>query len=173
MKKIALLLAVAALVVAGAVVLQAQEKAAPAEKPAMAETPWFDMENCGICKNLTTEKGLMEHMHWENYNIPTGMMSVTTVDEGWEEQYKRATHGMQETIEKLMAGEMVPLCGMCQAFGTMYMTGKVKEQTIDTRLGQVWVATSTDPEMIEQLHKYTDRTNEEMAKLEAAEKASE
>ena len=35
---------------------------------------WFDLENCGMCKNMMAEEGLMENMKWETHAIAAGLM---------------------------------------------------------------------------------------------------
>ena len=159
MKKILTILAVEAVAAFGVAMVQA------GDEETAAATPWFDLENCGMCKHLNSEEGLMEHMQWENYNIPTGMISITTVDEGYEEKFERVNQKMAEAGAKLMAGEEMHLCGMCQSFGKIYMTGKVMDQEIETDAAHIWVMTSTDPEVIDMIHKHCNRTNAEYEKM--------
>jgi hypothetical protein len=173
MKKVVVLLALAALLVGAVAVLYAQEEAAPAEKPAMAETPWFDLENCAFCKNLTAEEGLMEHMTWENFVIPTGMMTVSTVAPGYEDKFQNAMKNMEETSKRLMAGEQLPMCGMCQSFGMIWATGKMDYKMFDTKAGHIELTTSSDPEVVAMIQKHAQRTIDEYAKLEQMEKPAE
>jgi hypothetical protein len=130
-----------------------------------SDQPWFDMENCGMCKHLKSEAGLMDHMTWENYKIGTGMVSVTTVEPGWEDKYEKVNQKMAATGEKLMKGEQMHLCGMCTDFGRIMMTGKVKSDELHTEGGHIWTVTSTDPEVIKMIHAHCDRTNAEYAKM--------
>lgn len=152
----------AALLVAAIAVVNAQEEAVAVEKP------WFDLENCGFCKNLLTD-GLIEHLTWETFVVPTGMMEVTTVEPGWEDKYATCLATMEETGKKMMAGETVPMCGMCQSYGTMFMTNKVEWKNFDTKAGHISLMTSTDPEVIAMVHAHAERTIDEYAKMEAAE----
>lgn len=169
MKKLIVLLAAVALLVGGVVVLQAQDEMAATDKPAPAEKAWFDMVNCGFCKHLTAEEGLLQHSTWENFIIPTGMISVSTVEPGYEEKMKNAMHNMEETGMKMMAGETVPMCGMCQSFGMIMATGKAEWKDIDTKAGHLQIMTSTDPEVITMIQEHAQRTIDEYAKMEAAE----
>lgn len=173
MKKVVVLLALAALLVGAVAVLYAQDEAVPIEKTAMTEAPWFDMENCAFCKNLTAEEGLMQHMTWENYVIPTGMMSVSTVAPGYEAKFQNAMKNMEEAGNRLMAGEKLPMCGMCQSFGMLFATGKMDYKMFDTKAGHIELATSTDPEVIAMIQKQAQRTIDEYAKMEQMEKPAE
>ncbi len=49
-------------------------------------TPWVDMQNCPICKNVSSEKGLMENMTWEHHLTATGVMTVSTVKPEFQPQ---------------------------------------------------------------------------------------
>jgi len=160
MFKTAIMLALAAMLVIGITAGYAEEKATP------VETPWFDLENCGMCKHLMAEEGLMDHMTWENYVVGTGMMSVTVVAPGWEEKYKEMSAAMDATGKKLMAGEQMYLCGFCQSFGMLFATGKVKWEEVETKAGYVSLMTSTDPETIKMIQTHAQRTIDEYKKME-------
>ena len=136
------------------------------------DTPWFDLVNCGFCKNLAAQEGLLEHMKWENFVIGTGMISVTTVEPGWEDKYKAAMAGIEDAAKRFQAGERFPLCGMCTAYGMIKATGKVKEEGFSTKAGDIFVMTSTDPDVIAKIQANAQRTIDEYAKMEAAEKAA-
>ncbi len=161
MKKLFPFLLAALLVVAIAVV-NAEDAATPAEET------WFDMPNCGFCKNLLTD-GLVDHLDWKNHVIATGMMSVTTVESGWEDKYATCMANMEEAGKKMMAGEQVPMCGFCNSYGSLHATGKVTFEEFDTKTGDVMLATATDPETIAMIQKHAQRTIDEFAKVAAAE----
>lgn len=129
------------------------------------ETPWFDLETCGMCSHLAAEEGLLEHMQWKTYKTATGMMSITTVDEGYEGKFKNAQSQMQESGEKLMQGEKMPLCGMCQSFGALHGTGKVEWESWETPAGYVTMMSATDPEIIEMIHEHAQHTIDAMADM--------
>ncbi|MBD3219056.1 MAG: hypothetical protein GF310_12345 [candidate division Zixibacteria bacterium] len=134
------------------------------EKGEKADKPWFDMENCAMCKNLVAEPGLLENSDWENHKIDNGAVIVTTVDEEYLPAMKKASKQMQEVAEKLMAGEKHYLCGMCSAYGELYMSG-AKVQSVETNHGFVEIFTSDDPATVEKIHAFADKNNEEMAKM--------
>jgi len=161
MRKVALAFALAALV---AVVAFAGE-----EEKSPTNSPWFDLENCDFCKHLSAQEGLMDHMDWENINFAAGSMSVTTVAPGYEDKFKKAIQLMEEAGKKMMAGEKLHMCGMCQSMGELFQTGKAQYESFETKGGWVSLTTSTDPETIKKIHAHTDRTNEEFAKMVAAE----
>jgi hypothetical protein len=131
------------------------------------ETPWFDLDHCAMCKNMTAEKGLMDHMTWENYLTKDGMMSVTVVAEGYEKAFDRSMKNMQATSEKLMSGEKLYLCGFCQSFGALHLAG-ANFENFETEAGYINLVTSTDPAIIEKIHAHGQRTIDEYAKMEAA-----
>ncbi len=128
------------------------------------DSPWFDLQNCGMCRHLSVEEDLMDHMQWENYRIATGMMSITTIDEGYEAKFKNAQANMEKAGEKLMAGEHMPLCGMCRSFGELHQTGKVQWENWETPAGHIMLMTSTDPDAIEMIHEHAQKTIEEYAR---------
>jgi hypothetical protein len=170
MRKLVVLFAALSLVVFGVVILNAGEGEDPTTA-AVSQTPWFDLENCGMCKHLTSVEGLMDHLTWENHNIPTGMMAVTVVDEGWEDKYESVAKKMEQTGAELMQGKQIPMCGMCRSMGKIFMTGKAQYEEVKTVAGYVAVLTSTDSEVINMIHDHTNRTNEEWQKIEALEES--
>jgi len=136
------------------------------------EKPWFDLENCGFCKHLMDDPGLLDHCTWENHNIENGMMSVTTVDKEFLPSYRAAAMKMKETSEKMEKGEMVPMCGMCTAMGSLMMKG-AKWEYVETQYGDVQIMTSDNEEVVQELHAFTDKTNAELAKMEEAAQVEE
>jgi hypothetical protein len=72
-----------------------------------------------------------------------------------------------------MAGEHLPMCGMCQSFGMLFATGKMDYKMFDTKAGHIELATSTDPEVIALIQKHAQRTIDEYAKYEQMEKPAE
>ena len=113
------------------------------------EQPWFDMENCAFCKHLTSDPGLLQNTTWEHHNIKNGIISVTTV-QGSEhlEAYFAAGEKMQEESKKMMNGEQVPMCNMCQAMGGCMAKGLACEM-VNTKHGSVAIFTSDKPELYE------------------------
>lgn len=130
------------------------------------EKPWFDMVNCGFCKHLMDDPELLNHCTWEHHNVANGMVSVTTVEKDYLPSYRAAMARMEEVGKKMEQGEMVPMCGMCTAMGGLMMKG-VKWENVPTQHGDVTVFTSDDPAMVAEIHAFTDKTNKELAKMEA------
>jgi hypothetical protein len=129
------------------------------------DKPWFDMENCAFCKNMTAEPGLMDHItKWEHHNVKNGSVTVTVVDEAYLPAYQKAMMGMEATAKKMQAGEKLPMCGMCEAYGAAMMKGA---QVDEVQSGNIFVDLmySDDPEVISEIHAMTDRTNAEMKKM--------
>ena len=140
--------------------------------PAQAgdEGAWFDMENCSMCKHLTTQEGLLDHMIWENHIIANGALSFTKVDPEYKDAYKQMGKDMEAVGAKLMAGEQLPLCNFCQSYGGLMMAG-AKMEMIETAGGEIGLVTSTDPEMVKKIHAHTQRTIDEYAKMFGGEEA--
>jgi hypothetical protein len=59
---------------------------------------------------------------------------------------------------------------MCQAFGTLMMSG-AKQEFIPTSFGHVQMMRGATPEMVAQIQAFAERTRTEMAKMAEAEKA--
>jgi len=131
-------------------------------------TPWFDLENCSMCKNMSSEEGLMEHMEWENHLTTDGMMSITIVAAGYEEAFARSMKNMKATGEKLMTGEKMYLCGFCQSYGGLHMAGANFEH-IETKAGTIELVTSHDPAIVKKIHAHGQKTIDEYNKMVAAE----
>ena len=135
---------------------------------APGSAPWFDLDNCEMCKNMTAEKGLMENMEWENHLTADGLISVTVVAAGYEEAFGRSMKNMTATADKMMAGEEMYLCGFCQSYGSLHMTGANFEQ-IPTKAGMIELVTSHDPAVVASIQKHGQKTIDEYNKMVAAE----
>ncbi len=140
---------------------------------AFAGKPWFDMENCDYCSNLIAEKGLMENMpKWEHHNVKNGSMTITVVNEEYIPAYKRAMAKMEEVGKREQAGEKVNTCGMCDAYSALFMKG-VQWDVVESGNTFISLMWSDNPEIVDEIHAMTDRTNKEMAMMEEMEKAGE
>lgn len=135
------------------------------------EQPWFDLKNCAFCKNLTIDPQLMNHMKWEHYNISNGSITITQVEPQYQESYLKAQQAMQKVAEDLAQGKSVKLCGHCQAYGGLMMAG-AKVEYVKSSVGDLELMTSNDPDLIKKIHAFTDRNQEELAKMEAEHAAS-
>jgi hypothetical protein len=130
------------------------------------EAAWLDMENCDICKHLSANMEMLDHMTWNHYNINNGIVSVTTVTADYAEAFGVAGKAMAATGKKMMAGEAVNLCNMCTAYNGMMMEGAAMEY-VKTDFGNLRLTTSSDEAMVTKLHAWADKTGTEMAKMEA------
>lgn len=128
------------------------------------DTAWFDLEGCSMCKNFAAEPGLMEHIEWENHMISDGVMTVSVVDEEYQDAMKRAEKNMAAVSQKLAAGEPLPLCGFCTSYGELVMAG-VKIEQVETKLGAVVLMTSSDPEVVKMIQAHAKHTDEEYEKI--------
>jgi hypothetical protein len=128
------------------------------------DTPWFDLENCVMCKNISGEDGLWENLTWETHLITNGMMSLTVVDSEYEEAYEKAKKGMQATGQELQSGKQMHLCGFCMSYGSLIMSGANME-AVETKAGEILLVTATDDAVVEQIQTHAKKTMEEYEKL--------
>ena len=122
---------------------------------------WFDMEKCEFCKPMMETKGLMSHMKWEHHNIADGTLSITKVDDDYVDAYKKAEAKMDVVAKRWMGGEKVYVCNMCKSMGAIMQAG-AKTDNIESGNTFIQVTSSTDPEVVNMIHGWTDRTNSEM-----------
>ncbi len=126
---------------------------------------WFDMENCGFCKHLMAEPGLMDNMAWEHHDIKNGVLIMTVIDPKYDDAYQKAVKAMQQTGNEMMAGKQVYMCGHCETYGMLMMSG-INMEVVKTSAGEITLMTSDKPEMIEKLHVYSKKNQEAMARME-------
>jgi hypothetical protein len=142
----------------------AQDQAARAQEKANQETvaakPWFDLQNCAMCKHLAAEEGLMDAMHWEIHKIDNGMLTVATIPENMKAKFKKAEAAMAKTAKEMESGKELPLCGFCEAYGKLMAAG-VKTQEFKGEAANVSLITSDDPAVVKQIHAMADRTIKE------------
>ncbi len=131
------------------------------------DKPWLDLENCTMCKGMMAQEGLMENMTWDHYLTKNGMMTVTTIAEGYREKYEASHAAMKETMEKMKAGEEMYLCGFCTRHGELAQSGISKEY-FSTKAGEVALITSSDEKMVAEIHVFGQKTIDELAKMAAA-----
>jgi len=133
---------------------------------AAGDVAWFDMDNCAMCKGISSNAELMKNITWEQHNVEGGIISITTVGMNYVEDYRVAHAAMEETGMKLHAGEKMDLCGSCTALGACLMKG-VDQQYVETSHGDVWIVTAEDPEVTSDLQNWAKRNQKEMAKAKA------
>lgn len=132
------------------------------------EGAWFDMENCAMCTNLSSNPELMMNISWEQHPISNGVIAVSTVDEKYVEAYRKAHAAMVETGMRMQKGEKLEMCGSCMALGKCMMKGPNQEY-VETLHGDVWILTSDDAELVAELQAWAARNTEEMAKMHSHE----
>jgi hypothetical protein len=137
------------------------------------EANWLDPANCHFCQPLTEPEGMMDHLGWNNYKITNGIVSVTTYGPEWKEPFQAASAKMMKLWQEYDPTQQYHLCGMCQAYMGVDWT-KVTMDNVDFEGGQVGITTTTDPEVLKQLHAIVDRTNTEYkAMMEAGHEGHE
>ena len=131
------------------------------------DKPWLDLENCDICKGMMAQEGLMDNMTWDHYLTKNGMMSVTTIADGYREKFDASMATMNKTVEKMKAGEKTNLCGFCTKHGELAKAG-VNMEHFSTKAGEVSLMTSSDEKMVKEIHAFGQKTLDEYAKMMAA-----
>lgn len=139
---------------------------------ASAGSGWFDFENCAFCKNLSEDPGLLEHTTWETHEIKSGMLTIMTVDPAYAKSLAKAEKAMQDLGMKIQSGEVNPMtlkmCGHCQSFGMIMMSGKVNMEEVRGDAAIISLATSDDAGIVQQLHVIAQTNRKEMAQMENA-----
>jgi len=133
-------------------------------------TSWMEMENCAMCKNMMQDPGLLNNCTWEHHDIANGIVCVSTVDDKYMDSFKTAVAGMGDVQKKLMNGEKLHVCNMCQDMLDIMSKG-AKSEDIMTKHGAVSVLTSSDPALVARLHTWAQRTNSAMAMMEKADQS--
>ena len=154
-----------ALVLGLAICLAVSAAAVAQDKQKKADKTWFDMENFAMCKNISSQPGLMEAMKWEVHKIDNGMLLVANIPENMDGAWKKAMAGMDATKKELESGKQLQLCGFCQAFGKAIQDG-AQEENVDGSFSKIQLITSDDPEVIKQLHDIADRCSKEMKAMQ-------
>jgi hypothetical protein len=129
---------------------------------------WLDIENCGLCKNLTTDKELFAAMEWDTKLFANGLMEVTTVPVAYEARFQKLMGAMEASGAKMMAGEKMDMCGMCQSYGAMMMAGVTMDQ-MQVGENHISIISSRDPKVVEMIRAHGQTTIDEMVKWKAAE----
>jgi len=154
-----------------ATALIAQERTIPTGAKKETAIAWFDMENCPICKCMAAEKGLMESIKWETHLIDNGMISITTVPSDKKEAMAKCEKEMKAAIDKVKAGEKMPLCGFCTSYAALIEAG-AKEQEIKTETGTVSLMTSDKPEVVKKIQDHAKKTISEYTALQTPKKTT-
>ncbi|MFQ5608594.1 MAG: hypothetical protein ACE5GA_11665, partial [Candidatus Zixiibacteriota bacterium] len=109
-------------------------------------------------------EGLMENMTCEHHLIGSGFMTITTVNPDYTEAFNRSMDKMKEMGAKLAKGEKANLCGYCVSHGSLMMAG-AKIENLETGVGYIMLATSSDPKLVEKIHAHGQRTIDEYATM--------
>jgi hypothetical protein len=133
------------------------------------EKPWIDVDNCIFCQQITKHEGLWDHMTCEHHEISNGHLMVTVVDPEFRSAYVESQKAMEQIGMDMAAGKIDPtkvyMCGSCEAYGNLLMSGAIVEH-IPTKFGDIVLVTSDDPVLMKKIKAYGRRWEEEMAKKE-------
>ncbi len=132
------------------------------------EQTWFDIKNCAMCKHMGNEEGLLDNIRWEMHLMQNGALTLTQIPAEYEDAFKRAEKHMQEAAAKMGSGEPMQLCGFCQSYGNLMMSG-VKVESFDGDVARVTVMTSSDPNLVKMIHAHAQKTIDEYGKWLAEE----
>ncbi len=135
------------------------------DKP--AEKPWFDLANCDFCKHLLADSLLLPNIIWEHHDISNGLMTVSIVKPEFKGSYRKAMAEMEKVGEEMKQGKPVKMCGSCEYYGMMMMSG-VKTEHVSGEWGDIMLYTSDKPEVLAMIREYGRRNREELAKMEGA-----
>jgi hypothetical protein len=128
------------------------------------EKPWFDMQNCEICKPMGEHMDVMKHVTWEAHKIDNGMLSASVVPDE-DRAMVDAIHKKMHAVGELLAtGKEMDLCGFCTSYAALKRAG-AKEQEIKTDFGMISMLTSDDPEVVTKIHAHAHRTVKEFAAM--------
>ncbi len=133
------------------------------------EKPWIDLDKCVFCQQLTKHDGLLDHMTCEHHEISNGHLMATVVDPEFRPAYVEAQKAMEQIGMDMAQGKIDPtkvyMCGSCEAYGNLLMSGAIIEH-IPTKFGDIVLVTSDDPAVMKKIKAYGRRWTEEMAKME-------
>lgn len=142
---------------------------------AQEETPYFDMENCGICKSMSNVQDLFEKVTCETELIDNGMITVSVIPEDMKDTMAAAHKDMEAAIGKLMSGEKMELCGFCTSMGKLHQSG-AKIQKYNTDSTDVMIITSDDAAVVDIIHEHAKKAiaakKEMLKKMKAGDKVS-
>lgn len=128
------------------------------------EKPWFDTQNCAFCKLFAAEPGLLDHMTNEYHNISDGMLSITHIDKGYDDAFKRAQSGIGKIVQEMQTGKMPAyVCPHCSMIGQFTMMG-VKQEQVNSSYGIITLYQSSDSVMVAKVQDFGKRSAEELAK---------
>ncbi len=135
------------------------------------EKPWFDSVNCAFCKLFAAQPGLLDHMTTEYHNISDGLVSVTHIDKGYEDGFKKAQAGIGNVLREMQTtGKMPYSCPHCTMIGEFQMSG-VRMEAVNSDYGIINLYTSSDTAMVAKIQDFGKRSAEAQAKAKESKKA--
>jgi hypothetical protein len=146
---------------------------AVADDPHEGDGPWFEPENCDICRFLTAEPGLMDALVWENHEVGDGILTIAIIPTEFRDAYMRARHGINDLGGQMMSGQIDPrtlhLCGHCEALVGLMIQGAQMQILESERAGvEISLLTADDPTLVTRIQEYSARNDEEMVRYMAA-----
>ena len=141
----------------------AQAVAQDQDKPA-GKMRWFDMDHCAICANLASQKQEMHRIKWELHQLDNGTLTISVIPEDMKKGMSDVEKGIEKTVGELMSGKALDLCGYCETYGQLMGMG-AKFKDLKTVGGKISIITSSDSEIVEQIHAFGERSKVEHAKM--------
>jgi hypothetical protein len=135
------------------------------------EQVWFDIENCAFCKHLGHEEGLLSNIRWETHLTANGAVTLTQVPKEYEQAFQRAEEHMQDAATKMGRGEEMHVCGFCESYGKLMMSG-VTIESYKGEVARVTLMSSSDEKVIKMIHDHAQKTIDEYTKWAAEETKS-
>lgn len=130
------------------------------------DKPWFDMEKCELCKPFMEVPGLMMGMEYEQFELESGIVTVSTVKPDLLPAYRKAVAKMLAKVDQLEKGEQMYMCGMCTAHGDLMAKGATFEY-FETKYGDLALFTSSDPALVAEIKAFAKKSEDEWKKMEA------
>ncbi len=94
---------------------------------------------------------------------------ATVVDPKFRPDYIEAQKAMEQIGMDMAQGKIDPtrvyMCGSCEAYGNLLMSGAIVEH-IPTKFGDIVLVTSDDTDVMKKIKAYGRRWAEETAKME-------
>jgi hypothetical protein len=138
---------------------------------ATADQAMEEMKKCAVCKVIAEDPDLMESMTWECHKVESGMLCLMTVPKDKKEKFDEVHKKMKENIAKVKAdqaaGKEAELCSFCKGMGELEQAG-AKSESVDTKTGEIYMVTATDPALIAKIHAHADQAIAEQKEMEAA-----
>ncbi len=126
------------------------------------EKPFFDMENCTICKCMKNMD--MNRIKWETHKIDNGMLMMMVVPEDMKATWATCKKNMDATVTKMESGTEMEVCRFCTSFGELMESG-AKTKELETAVGCITLVTSDDPAVVGKIHTMALKIQDEHKKM--------